>query len=86
MTNRIVFIFLFTLFSSLIWLYLASYHSTVDDWWTVQYIETNTSEELIITTSSSKVLLGMSGFILMGLLLSAIVMKREQKRAGISNG
>jgi ABC-type Na+ efflux pump permease subunit len=72
MTNRIIIVFLFTLFSSLIWLYLASYHSTVEDWWTVLYIEKNTSEELMIATSPLKVMLGMSGFILMGLLLSAI--------------
>jgi purine-cytosine permease-like protein len=82
MTNRTVFIFLFTLFSSIIWLYLASYHSTIDDWWTVQYIEKNTSEELIIATSPTKMILGMSGFMLFGLLLATIVMKREQKSVG----
>ncbi|MBM7620087.1 hypothetical protein JOC95_001939 [Bacillus tianshenii] len=83
--NRLVGVFLFTLFSYLLWLYLASNHSTPDDWWTVKYIrETHTEDNDIkviphhFSTSSIKVLIGSGVFILLGTLLSIFVREKTK--------
>ncbi|MDN4608765.1 hypothetical protein [Sporosarcina highlanderae] len=81
--NRIVGVWLFTYLSFLLWIYLAANHSTVDDWWTVKTINEITSKEDDITsirpihfTSPIKVLIGSMVFLLIGILLSFIAVKR----------
>lgn len=82
--NRLVGVFLFTLFSYLLWLYLASNHSTSDDWWTVKYIKEIHKEDSDIkmnppnfSTSPIKILIGSVIFILLGTLLSIFVRKKQ---------
>jgi hypothetical protein len=64
---------------------MAANHSTVDDWWTVNTIIKITSENKDITPispryiiSSVKVLIGSAVFLMLGIFLSFIVMKRKQ--------
>lgn len=83
--KRIMGVFLFTFFGFLIWLYLASNHSTPDDWWTVKYIKETHSEDNDIkmiphhfSTSPIKVLIGSGFFILLGILLSIFVRKETK--------
>ncbi|TYS73156.1 hypothetical protein [Sutcliffiella horikoshii] len=80
-------VFIFTFFSFLIWLYLASNHSTPDDWWTVKYVkETYTVDNEVkmiphhFSTSLLKVIIGTGIFILLGTLLSFFVINRKQRR------
>jgi hypothetical protein len=82
--NRLVGVFLFTLFGFLLWLYLASNHSTPDDWWTVKYIsEIHTEDNDIkiiphhFSISPIKVFISSVAFILLGTLLSIIFIKRK---------
>ena len=77
--NRLVGVSLFTLFSFLLWLYLASNHSTPDDWWTVKYIrEINIHASDIkmipdhFSISPVKILIGTGIFFILGTLLSIL--------------
>ncbi|MFE7065100.1 MULTISPECIES: hypothetical protein [Sutcliffiella] len=83
--NRLVGVFLFTLFSYLLWLYVASNHSTPEDWWTVKHIRKTHTENNDIkmiphhfSTSPIKVLIGSGFFILLGILLSIFVRKETK--------
>ncbi|MHA6252245.1 hypothetical protein [Oceanobacillus sp. CAU 1775] len=86
-TNRLIGVCLFTFLGFLLWLYLASNHSTVDDWWTVKKTTKITSINQDITmvitpehhvVSPMRVLIGLSVFILLGFLLSFIVKERTE--------
>ncbi|GAA0466273.1 hypothetical protein [Alkalibacillus silvisoli] len=84
--SRIEAVALFTMFSFLIWLYVSANHSTIDDWWTVKSIREITleNEDITIisppnfTISPIKVLSGLVIFIILGIMLSLLVMKRRR--------
>lgn len=66
--NRKIGIVLFFSFCFLIWLYLAIYESTIENWWSVNEIKIITEDTVQIGISLVKVLVGaiiftISGFI-----------------------
>ncbi|WP_404469597.1 hypothetical protein [Sutcliffiella horikoshii] len=70
--NRKVGLFILVFFCYLIWLYLAIYESSIDDWWTV-----NEEDSIGISVSSVKVIVGTAIFIVGGTVLYLLIRKRK---------
>lgn len=75
--NRKVGLFILVFFCYLIWLYLAIYESSIDDWWTVNEIKERTEDSIGISVSSVKVIVGTAIFIVGGGVLYLLIRKRK---------
>ncbi|ART75152.1 hypothetical protein B4U37_03435 [Sutcliffiella horikoshii] len=75
--NRKVGLFLLVFFCYLIWLYLAIYESSVNDWWTVNEIKERTEDTIGIGVSNVKVIVGTVIFIIGGAVLYLLTRKRK---------
>jgi hypothetical protein len=73
--ERKIAVFLGTLFTFLIWLFLAIYFSDENDWWTVIQVEQTSYDTSAGTVSSTRVLIGSSIFIFIGLLVNKVIKK-----------
>ncbi len=77
--NRKIGLFLLVFFCYLIWLYLAIYESSVNDWWTVNEIKERTEDTIVISVSNAKVIVGTVIFIIGGAVLYLLIRKRKCK-------
>ncbi len=75
--NRKVGLFLLIFFSYLIWLYLAIYESSINDWWTVKDITYKTEDTIEVGVSNVKFIVGTISFILGGTVLYLLIRKRR---------
>ena len=75
--NRKVGLFLLIFFSYLIWLYLAIYESSINDWWTVIDITYKTEDTIEVGVSNVKFFVGTISFILGGTVLYLLIRKRK---------
>lgn len=75
--NRKVGLFLLVFFCYLIWLYLAIYESSVNDWWTVNEIKERTEDTIGISVSIVKIIVGTVIFIIGGAVLYLLIRKRK---------
>ncbi len=75
--NRKIGLFLLVFFCYLIWLYLAIYESSIDDWWTVNEIKQRTEEAFVVGVSLVKVMVGSVIFTLSGAILFLLIKKRN---------
>ncbi|WP_404448049.1 hypothetical protein LG307_03250 [Sutcliffiella horikoshii] len=75
--NRIVGLFLFVFFCYLIWVYLAIYESSINDWWTVKDIKHITEDTIEVGVSFVKFIVGTVIFILGGTMLYLLMRKRN---------
>lgn len=56
--NRKIGLFLLIFFCYLIWLYLAIYESSINDWWSVNEIKNRTEDTVGIGVSNVKIIVG----------------------------
>ncbi|MGD6780192.1 hypothetical protein ACQCT3_10640 [Sutcliffiella horikoshii] len=75
--NRKVGLFLLVFFCYLLWLYLAIYESSMDDWWTVKEIKHRTDDTVEIGVSNVKFVVGTVIFTLGGTVLYLLIRKRN---------
>ncbi|MGD6993805.1 hypothetical protein [Sutcliffiella horikoshii] len=75
--NRKVGLFLLVFFCYLLWLYLAIYESSMDDWWTVKEIKHRTDDTVEIGVSNVKFVVGTVIFIIGGAFLYLLIRKRN---------
>lgn len=75
--NRKVGLFILVFFCYLIWLYLAIYESSVNDWWTVNEIKERSEDSIGISVSNVKVIVGTLIFIVGGGVLYLLIRKRK---------
>ena len=75
--NRKVGLFLLVFFCYLIWLYLAIYESSIDDWWTVNEIKHRAEDAVHVGVSLVKVIVGTVFFTLGGTVLYLLIRKRK---------
>ena len=75
--NRKVGLFILVFFCYLIWLYLAIYESSIDDWWTIQEIKERTEDSVGISVSNVKIVVGTVIFIIGGGVLYLLIRKRN---------
>ncbi|TYS58519.1 hypothetical protein FZC74_11980 [Sutcliffiella horikoshii] len=75
--NRKVGLFLLVFFCYLLWLYLAIYESSMDDWWTVKEIKHRTDDTVEIGVSNVKFVVGTVFFTLGGTVLYLLIRKRN---------
>ncbi|WP_404349540.1 hypothetical protein LG311_03125 [Sutcliffiella horikoshii] len=75
--NRKVGLFLLVFFCYLIWLYLAIYESSINDWWTVNEIKHRTEDSVDISVSNVKFIVGTVFFTLGGTVLYLLIRKRN---------
>ena len=75
--NRKVGLFLLVFFCYLIWLYLAIYESSINDWWTVNEIKQRTEDTVEISVSNVKFIVGTVIFIIGGAVLYFLIRKRN---------
>lgn len=75
--NRKVGLILLIFFSYLIWLYLAIYESSINDWWTVIDITYKTEDTIEVGVSNVKFIVGTIIFILGGTFLYLLIRKRK---------
>ncbi|MGD6778132.1 hypothetical protein [Sutcliffiella horikoshii] len=75
--NRKIGLFILVFFCYLIWLYLAIYESSVNDWWTVNEIKERTEDTIGISVSNVKVIVGTVIFIIGGAILYLLIRKRK---------
>ncbi|MGD6873711.1 hypothetical protein ACQCU1_16150 [Sutcliffiella horikoshii] len=75
--NRKVGLFILVFFCYLIWLYLAIYESSVNDWWTVNEIKERTEDTIGISVSNVRVIVGTVIFIIGGAILYLLIRKRK---------
>jgi hypothetical protein len=75
--NRKIGLFLLIFFCYLIWLYLAIYESSINDWWTVNEIKQRTEDTVGIGVSNVKFIVGTVIFTLSGTVLYLLIRKRN---------
>ncbi|MEK4486089.1 hypothetical protein MHH81_10935 [Psychrobacillus sp. FSL H8-0484] len=75
--NRKVGTFLLTFFCFLMWLYFALYHSSIDNWWTVNEIKQTSLDTTQIGVSIVKVLIGTVLFTFSGIIIYLLIRNRE---------
>ncbi|MFJ9462233.1 hypothetical protein [Viridibacillus arvi] len=75
--NRKVGIFSFTFLGFLIWLYLAIYESSIDNWWTVNEMKQTSLDTTQISVSIVKVLIGTAIFTSSGFIIYLSISKRK---------
>lgn len=75
--NRKFGLFLLVFFCYLIWLYLAIYESSINDWWTVKEIKHRTEDTLEVGVSNVKFIVGTVFFIFGGTVLYLLMRKRN---------
>ncbi len=75
--NRKIGIIIFTSFIFLIWLYLAIYKSSIDNWWTVNEIEQTSMDTAEISVSMVKVLIGTAIFTFCGFTIHLLIRKKN---------
>ncbi len=75
--NRKIGLFLLILCCYLIWLYLAIYESSINDWWTVNDIKHKTEDTMEVGVSNVKFIVGTVIFILVGTVLYLLIRKRN---------
>ncbi|WP_404460816.1 hypothetical protein [Sutcliffiella horikoshii] len=75
--NRKIGLFTLVFFCYLIWLYLAIYESSINDWWTVNEIKQRTEDSVGISISNVKIVVGTVIFIIGGGVLYLLIRKRK---------
>ncbi|WP_226682887.1 hypothetical protein [Sutcliffiella horikoshii] len=75
--NRKVGLLLLVFFCYLIWLYLAIYESSINDWWTVNTIKNQTEDSIDVGVSIAKFIIGTVIFTLGGTVLYLLLRKRS---------
>lgn len=75
--NRKIGLFVLVFFCYLIWLYLAIYESSINDWWTVNEIKQRTEDTVGIGVSIVKFIVGTVIFIIVGTVLHLLIRKRD---------
>ena len=76
--KRIIGISVFTIVSFSVWLYVSIFHSAQNEWWTLfQSVESTTTSETV-SISLLKLLLGLTGFIVVGMLVSMLFKNRQE--------
>ena len=71
--NRKIGVFLFVFFCYLLWLYIAIYESSIDNWWTVNEIKQATRDTVQLGISLVKVFAGTVIFTLSGFILYVLL-------------
>ncbi|MGD7054256.1 hypothetical protein [Sutcliffiella horikoshii] len=75
--NRKVGLFLLVFFCYLIWLYLAIYESSINDWWTVNEIKQRTEDTVDIGVSNVRFIVGTVIFTIGGAVLFLLIKMRN---------
>jgi ABC-type Fe3+ transport system permease subunit len=75
--NRTIGVLLFIFFCYLIWLYLAIYDFSIDNWWTVNEIKQSTDDTVQLGVSLIKVLVGTVIFTLIGFIIHLLIRKKS---------
>ena len=71
--HRKIGVFLFVFFCYLLWLYIAIYESSIDNWWTVNEIKQATRDTVQLGISLVKVFAGTVIFTLSGFILYVLL-------------
>lgn len=76
--NSKISVFLITVFSFLLWLYIAIYQSSVNNWWSVLATKRFDVDSISVGVSLGKVFIGMGTFAFAGILIYFIIGKKSK--------